>query len=101
MKRQPFSPDGHYDPVLMLANCHLEDWEREVEHQRLVALARAARPRGRSPLTVLVQWLRAGRLAHHRTPVDVDAGPHPYAETQPAPPPSSLRGRSGIGISDM
>jgi hypothetical protein len=101
MKRQPFSPTRHYDPVLMLANCHLEDLEREVEHQRLVAQARAARPRGRSPLTVLVQWLRTKRLARHRTPVGVDAGPHPSAGTRPAPPPSSLRGRSGIGISDM
>jgi hypothetical protein len=101
MKSQSYPPAWLDDPMLMPISYHFQDLEYEVERHRFAALARAARPRSRSPLTVLVQWLRARRLARHRPPVDVDVGLHPYTETQPAPPPSSLPGRTGIGISDM
>ncbi len=63
MKRQFVSPVRLDHPVVMLARIHQQELERAAERQRLANLARAARPQDKSPLTVLVQWLRARRSA--------------------------------------
>jgi hypothetical protein len=47
------------DPAIMMARVHYEEWERHAQRQRLIDLARFARPRRSSPLTMLVHWWRA------------------------------------------
>jgi hypothetical protein len=77
MYTQHHSPYRTNDPMVMVARCHMQDLERDIQRIHRAKPARATRPRHSAPLPALLQWLRARLVRRSRSlPVGMPPARH-------------------------